>query len=61
MANPLAKLIGRMLKFGPEYVHKGMEFYEKKYRDQYFAISQKKGRQAGFPTYSCRGSCRLSF
>jgi hypothetical protein len=42
MPNPLAKLIDRMLKFGPEYVDKGMEFYEKKYHDQYLRHLKKQ-------------------
>jgi transposase len=34
MAHLLARLIYRMLRFGHEYVDKGMEFYETKYRKQ---------------------------
>lgn len=34
MAHLLARLIYRMLKFGHEYVDKGMEYYESKYRQQ---------------------------
>ena len=34
MAHLLARLIYRMLKFGHEYVDKGMEYYETKYRQQ---------------------------
>jgi transposase len=34
MAHLLARLIYRMLKFGHEYVDKGMEYYEIKYRQQ---------------------------
>jgi len=34
MAHLLARLIYRMLKFGNEYVDKGMEYYETKYRQQ---------------------------
>ena len=32
MAHLLARLIYRMLKFGYEYLDKGMEYYETKYR-----------------------------
>ena len=32
MANKLARIIYRMLKFGEAYVDKGKEFYEEKYR-----------------------------
>ena len=34
MAHLLARLVYRMLKFGHEYVDKGMEYYETKYRQQ---------------------------
>ena len=34
MAHLLARLIYRMLKYGHEYVDKGMEYYETKYRQQ---------------------------
>lgn len=34
MANKLARIIYRMLKFGEAYVDKGKEFYEEKYRSQ---------------------------
>jgi transposase len=34
IAHLLARLIYRMLKFGHEYVDKGMEYYETKYRQQ---------------------------
>jgi len=34
MANRLARIIYRMLKFGEAYVDKGKEFYEEKYRSQ---------------------------
>jgi hypothetical protein len=34
MAHLLARLIYRMLKFGHEYVDKGIEYYETKYRQQ---------------------------
>jgi hypothetical protein len=32
MAHMLARLVYRMLKFGHEYVDRGLEFYETKYR-----------------------------
>ncbi|MGC1647677.1 MAG: IS110 family transposase [Candidatus Sulfotelmatobacter sp.] len=48
MANHLAKLIYRMLRFGHEYVDKGMEFYEKKYRDQYLGYLKKQAAKQGF-------------
>jgi hypothetical protein len=35
MAHLLARLIYRMLKFGHQYVDKGMEYYETKYQQQH--------------------------
>ena len=32
MANKLARIAYRMLKYGEQYVDKGKEFYEQKYR-----------------------------
>jgi hypothetical protein len=34
MAHKLARLIYRMLKFGADYVDKGIEAYESRYRQQ---------------------------
>ena len=34
MAHKLARLIYRMIKFGTEYVEKGMSAYESRYRQQ---------------------------
>jgi hypothetical protein len=34
MAHVLARLVYRMLKFGHEYVDRGIQFYEAKYRQQ---------------------------
>ena len=34
MAHKLARLIYRMLKFGADYIDKGMEAYESRYRQQ---------------------------
>jgi len=34
MAHKLARLIYRMLKYGKEYVDKGMAYYEEKHRQQ---------------------------
>ena len=34
MAHKLARVVYRMLKYGEEYVDRGMEFYEEKYRRQ---------------------------
>jgi hypothetical protein len=42
MAHKLARLVYRLLKFGHEYVDKGLQYYEQKYRDQQIALLQKK-------------------
>ncbi len=42
MAHLLTRLIYRMLKFGHEYVDKGMEYYETKYRQQQLAWVTKQ-------------------
>jgi transposase len=55
MANPLAKLIDFMLRFGPEYVDKGMEFYEKKYCDQYLRYLKKQAAQQAFQLIPVEG------
>jgi transposase len=34
MAHKLARLVYRMLKFGSDYIDKGMEAYEARYRHQ---------------------------
>jgi hypothetical protein len=44
-----------MLKFGPEYVDKGMEFYEKKIPRPVFAISQKKAAKQDFQLIPVEG------
>ena len=49
MAHKLARLVYRMLKYGQEYVDKGMEFYQQKYRQQrllqFKRIAQELGVQ----------------
>ena len=47
MAAKLARLIYRMLKFGEEYVDKGMQYYEQKYRAQQIQFVKKKAAQLG--------------
>ena len=42
MAHHLARLIYRMLKFGQEYVDKGVEYYQQKYREQYLRYLKKQ-------------------
>jgi transposase len=47
MANKLARIIYRMLKFGEKYLDKGKEFYEQKYRQQQIQMLSKKAAQFG--------------
>ena len=47
MANRLARIIYRMLKFGEAYVDKGKEFYEEKYRSQQMHFLTKKAYELG--------------
>ncbi len=46
MANKLARIVYRMLKFGESYVDKGKEYYQEKYRTQQLRMLTKKA--AGF-------------
>ena len=41
MAHKLARLVYRMLKYGEEYVDKGMQYYEDRYRQQQIERLQK--------------------
>ena len=41
MAHKLARLIYRLLKFGSQYVDKGMAYYEMKYRQRQIKWLQK--------------------
>jgi hypothetical protein len=44
-----------MLKYGEQYVDKGMQYYEEKYRAQEILSIQKKAQQLGFDhPQSCR-------
>ena len=47
MAHKLARLTYRMLKYGSEYVDKGMEYYEQKYRQQELLRLQKRAHELG--------------
>jgi transposase len=47
MAHKLARLVYRMLKYGQEYVDKGMQYYENRYRGQQIAMLQKKAAKLG--------------
>ena len=45
MAHHLARLFYRLLKLGQEYVDKGMEVYEAKYRAQRIVWLQRQARE----------------
>jgi transposase len=47
LANHLAKLIYRMIKFGHDYIEQGMAAYEEKYRAQHRHWLEKKARELG--------------
>ena len=47
MAHRLARLVYRMLKYGQQFVDKGMEYYEQRYRDQQVHLLQKKAAKLG--------------
>jgi hypothetical protein len=48
MAHKLAVLVYRMLKFGQEYVDKGMQYYEDKHRQQQIRLLKKRPPGLGF-------------
>jgi transposase len=45
MAHMLARLVYRMLKYGEQYVDKGRNYYEEKYRKQEIRSIQKRAKQ----------------
>jgi transposase len=47
VAHHLARLVYRMLKYGQEYVDKGMEFYQQRYQEQQIKWMQKKAIELG--------------
>jgi hypothetical protein len=47
MAHNLARLVYRMLKYGEEYVDKGMQYYEEQYRRQEIRAIEAKARALG--------------
>ncbi len=47
MANKLARILYRMLKFGQDYVDKGQAFYEHKHRQQQIQMLTKKAAELG--------------
>jgi transposase len=46
-AHRLARLVYRMLKYGQQYVDKGTEYYEQRYRQQQIQLLQKKAAKLG--------------
>jgi transposase len=53
MANRLARIVYRMLKFGQEYVDKGSEVYEQRYRQQQVNMLTKKAAELGLRLVEC--------
>ena len=47
MAHKLARLVYRMLKWGHEYVDKGLQYYEDRHREQQVRLLQKKAAKLG--------------
>jgi len=47
MAHRQARLVYRMLKYGEQYVDKGMNYYEETYRDHEIRSVQKKAKELG--------------
>jgi len=47
MAQRLARLVYRMLKYGQQYVDKGAEYYEQRNRQQQVEFVRKKAAQPG--------------
>jgi transposase len=48
MANKLARIVYRMLKYGEAYVDKGREYYEQKYRQIQIRLLVRKAAELGF-------------
>jgi transposase len=47
MAHKLARLVYRMLKHGQQYVDKGMQYYDERYREQQIDTLKKKASKLG--------------
>jgi len=54
MAHRLARLVYRMLKYGQEYVDKGMQYYEDRYRHQQIEALQKNAAKLGLQVLSAQ-------
>jgi hypothetical protein len=48
MARKLACLFYRLIKHGQQYVDKGMEYYEARYREQQIRSLMKRTQKLGF-------------
>jgi hypothetical protein len=48
MAHKLARLIYRLLKYGQDYVDKGLDYYENRFREQQITLLRKKALALGF-------------
>jgi hypothetical protein len=48
MAHRIARLVYRMLNYGQQYIDKGGNYYEQRYRNQQLQFLRKKGAQLGF-------------
>lgn len=48
LAHKLGKLVYVMLKYGHEYVEKGVEFYERMYKDRREASLKRKAKELGY-------------
>jgi transposase len=47
MAHRLARLVYRMLKYGQQFVDKGMEYYEQRYQNQQIQLLRKRAAKLG--------------
>jgi hypothetical protein len=47
MAHKLAVLFYRMLRYGQQYVDRGQQFYQDKYRQQQIALLNRQAAQLG--------------
>jgi hypothetical protein len=47
MAHKLAVLVYRMLRWGQEYVDKGMQYYEQRHREQQIHLLKKRAAKLG--------------
>jgi transposase len=61
MAHMLARLVYRMVKFGHDYVDRGIAFYEAKYKHQQLQRIAKQAARSQYATHSDYESCQLSF